>query len=152
MEDGQATSPLAVRLGAAVAVGWLTVWWLGAQDWVHFPFALEWQEAAMFEHATRLASGLPLYQQPAVDFTAFPYPPLFHWLGALAVGGSEGGLPDLRSVSVASTLVLLVCLVSRAVGAPGWPGGSWERGSSSPRTAGLEHGRCSRGSTPCPSP
>ena len=111
MEPEQAAPPLAVRLGAAVAVGWLAFWWLGAQDWIHFPFALEWQEAAMFEHASRVANGLPVYARPGADFTAFPYPPLFHWLGALAAGGPDGDLPALRSVSVLSTLAVLVCLV-----------------------------------------
>jgi len=111
MEPEQAAPSLALRLGAAAAVGWLACWWLGAQDWIQFPFALEWQEAAMFEHASRAANGLPIYGPPGADFTAFPYPPLFHWLGALAVGVSGGDLPALRSVSVLSTLVVLVCLV-----------------------------------------
>ncbi len=111
MKPEQPAPSLAVRLGAVAAVVWLVSWWLWAQDWIQFPFALEWQEAAMFEHASRVANGLPLYMPPAVEFTAFPYPPLFHWLGALAVGSPASGLADLRSVSAFSTLVVLVCLV-----------------------------------------
>ena len=111
MEPEQAAPPLAVRLGAAAAVAWLTFWWLGAQDWIQYPFALEWQESAMFEHASRAAQGLPVYQQPSVDFTAFPYPPLFHWLGAALVGEAGGDLSDLRSVSVLSLMLALACVV-----------------------------------------
>jgi hypothetical protein len=123
MEPEQAAPPLAVRLGAAAAVAWLAFWWLGAQDWIQYPFALEWQESAMFEHASRVANGLPLYQAPAVDFTAFPFPPLFHWLGALAVGSAGGDLADLRAVSALSTLVVLVCLVLVGRRRAGWAGG-----------------------------
>lgn len=107
----RATPSLAVRLGAAAAVAWLAAWWVGVQGWIQYPFALEWQEAAMFEHAARVAQGLPVYRQPSVDFTAFPYPPLFHWVGALFIGEEGGALSDLRSVSALSLLLALACLV-----------------------------------------
>ena len=123
MEPERATTSLAVRLGAAAAVAWLAVWWVSAQDWIQYPFALEWQEAAMYEHASRVAQGLPIYQRPSVDFTAFPYPPLFHWLGAVSVGDDGGRLSDLRSVSALSLLVVLACLAVAGRRRAGWAAG-----------------------------
>ena len=123
MEPERATPSLAVRLGAAAAVAWLAFWWVSAQDWIQYPFALEWQEAAMYEHASRVAQGLSIYQRPSVDFTAFPYPPLFHWLGAVSVGDGGGRMSDLRSVSALSLLVVLACLAVAGRRRVGWAAG-----------------------------
>jgi hypothetical protein len=90
---------------------------------VAYPFPLEWQEGTMLEHARRMAAGLPVYIEPGLDFAPFPYPPLYHALGALALSATGGGgataaaplTPDtlgsgltaLRAVSLAATLALL---------------------------------------------
>ena len=153
MGGGGAASSAALRAVAWVTAGWVGLRALAAGAWVQHPHALEWQEAAMFEHAARASAGLPIYGPPSVEFTAFPYPPLFHWLGGLlvqasptadgaawAVDGAAAGLPALRWVSAAATVAVLACLVLAArrrwglaagllsagafVAADGWTG-SW---------------------------
>ena len=105
--NGPATS---LRLVAGLAVAWAAVRAAAALTWLRHPFPLEWQEGAMYEHSARVAEGLPVYQAPAVDFTAFPYPPLFHWVGSLLVTGPGAGLPALRIVSALASIAVLGCL------------------------------------------
>lgn len=89
---------------------------------VAFPFALEWQEPGMYEHARRVFHGEPIYAAPDAGFAAFPYPPMFHWLGALSLGVFGESFLALRIVGLlgaALTFVLLGALVHRRVGATG---------------------------------
>lgn len=78
---------------------------------VHAPFPLEWQEPAMLEHVMRLRSGKGVYVEPSLEFAAFPYPPLFHWLGALSCGLLGESLFALRIVSVLGVLAVMAALV-----------------------------------------
>ncbi|MEZ6013643.1 MAG: hypothetical protein R3F49_00895 [Planctomycetota bacterium] len=88
-----------------------------------YPFPLEWQEGAVVEHARRVCAGRSIYVEPSLDFAPFPYPPLFHWLGAVALwclgSGADtapgAALGALRGVSVLATLALLSLVVSVAV-------------------------------------
>jgi len=129
--NGHAGQRLAARaslaaglLGGLAVAGLLTISALR----IGYPFPLEWQEGSMLEHARRMAAGVPVYVEPGLDFAPFPYPPLYHALGALALtatgeGGATAaapltadalgsGLTALRAVSLAATLALLV-LVAR---------------------------------------
>ncbi len=122
MSRGRFATAVAVAL-ALVALGVLA-WAIIAR--VAFPFALEWQEAAMLEHAQRVLGGEPLYVEPGLDFAPFPYPPLFHWCGALAIGAFGETLPALRSVSLVSLAGVLLCVFAlcrrRGGTAAGWIG------------------------------
>ena len=76
----------------ALAIALIT-WSIGCLVWVVsqrlvYPFALEWMEGGMLQHADRIRQGLPLYGAPSPDFTPFPYPPLFPWLASLLPGDS----------------------------------------------------------------
>lgn len=74
----------------------------------------------MWAHARRVGAGLPLYAEPSLEFTAFPYPPLFHWFGAAALALLGDGLSSLRAVSLLGTLLLaagLAAAVRRPAGA-----------------------------------
>ena len=55
---------MAVRDVVAV---WVSRW--------QYPFDLEWMEGGMLAHAYRLSKGLPLYQEPSVEFIPYIYPP-----------------------------------------------------------------------------
>ncbi len=109
---------------AAVAAAWLTLW----RSRVFSPYPLEWQETVMFEHAARVLAGAPIYVRPDVDFAPFPYPPLFHWIGAGAIAVLGPALSSLRIVSVVSTAAVLVLLVRLGTqGHRSRPGGVAER-------------------------
>ena len=87
-------------------LGWLFV----ALSRVGHPFELEWQEGGMLAHVERLRAGLPLYAEPSLEFAAFPYPPLFHWVGAASAGVFGTGFSALRVVSILATVCTLVLL------------------------------------------
>lgn len=74
------------------------------------PFELEWQEGGMLQEVQRVLAGRPLYAEPALDAIAFPYPPLFVWLGALAAKLCGASLFALRLVSIASSIGCFVFL------------------------------------------
>ncbi len=75
------------------------------------PYDLEWMEGGMADHAARVLAGQPLYVEPSVDFTPFIYTPLVHWIGAASMALLGEGLPALRAVSIAATVLLLVLIV-----------------------------------------
>ncbi|MDF1838634.1 MAG: hypothetical protein P1V35_12260 [Planctomycetota bacterium] len=74
----------------AMAIALIT-WSIGSLFWVVsqrllYPFALEWMEGGMLQHANQIRRGLDLYGAPSPDFTPFPYPPLFPWMMSLLPG------------------------------------------------------------------
>lgn len=103
--------PLALRISLAlVSIAALGLWLGAVVQRVAHPFALEWIEGAMLMHAERVLAGEPLYMEPALAFTALPYPPLFAWCGALAVWLFGDGLLSVRLVSLLGTALLSACL------------------------------------------
>ncbi|MEM9378758.1 MAG: glycosyltransferase family 39 protein [Planctomycetota bacterium] len=113
----------AVRVACGISIGALALlaWTVAAR--ATFPYALEWQEAAMLEHGLRVAGGEGLYVEPSPAFAPFPYPPLFHWVGAAATGVLGPSLPALRVVSILSTVALLGCVFWVARRREGSPAG-----------------------------
>ncbi|MEM1449105.1 MAG: glycosyltransferase family 39 protein [Planctomycetota bacterium] len=113
----------ALRVACGISVGALALlaWEIAGR--VAFPYALEWQEAAMLEHSLRVAAGEALYVEPSPSFAPFPYPPLFHWLGATATALLGPTLPALRMVSVLSTVAVLGCVFALARRRGGAPAG-----------------------------
>ena len=82
----------------------------------NYPFELEWMEGGMLQHALRVVEGRPLYAEPAPEFMAFLYAPLYHWVSAFAVTIGSVGLPALRAVSIIAFVcatLLLAWLVFR---------------------------------------
>jgi Dolichyl-phosphate-mannose-protein mannosyltransferase len=64
------------------------------------PFELEWQEGGMLQAVERALQGKPLYARPTLEYMAFPYPPLFVWLSALATKLLGPGFLAPRLVSI----------------------------------------------------
>lgn len=77
---------------------------------IDYPFQLEWQEGGMLEHARRWTEGKPIYAAPTLEFVAFPYPPLYHALGALLVALFGPELAVLRGLSLAGALASFAAL------------------------------------------
>lgn len=75
-----------------------------------YPFELEWQEGGMLAHVARVRAGEPLYARPALEFIAFPYPPLYTWTAALLASAVGEGFLALRVVSCVATLATLALL------------------------------------------
>lgn len=86
-----------------------------------FPFALEWQEGGMLAHVLRIGSEAPLYAAPNLEFSAFPYPPVFYWAASCVSLVTGVNFIALRLVSVIASLAILWML---ACGARR-EGGSW---------------------------
>ena len=74
------------------------------------PFELEWQEGGVLQEVSRVAAGQRLYEQPSLEFMAFPYTPLFVWLGALSAKVFGSGFLALRLVSILSSAACFVLL------------------------------------------
>ena len=119
MTDRGATTYPRIVLGVAASVAVLVVLWAIAAR-VTVPFALEWQEPAMLEHALRVRSGEPLYVAPSVDFAPYPYPPLFHGLGAALMGVFGESLAVLRLVSLMGVALILGSLLLSFRWLAGW--------------------------------
>jgi hypothetical protein len=105
---------LPALLGAASVLA-VAAWLAVALLRIGHPFELEWQEGGMLAHVARVRAGQALYAEPALDFVAYPYPPLYVWVAALA---GESFLA-LRAVSLAATLALLALLFQGARRASG---------------------------------
>ena len=67
------------------------------------PFELEWQEGGMLQEVQRVLASERLYDQPSLEYMAFPYTPLFVWLGALSSKVFGSGFLALRLVSILSS-------------------------------------------------
>lgn len=86
---------------------------------VGHPFELEWQEGGVLAHVARVLGGEPLYAAPSLEHIAFPYPPLYYWIGAGAGAVFGPGLLALRVVSIAASLAafaFLCRILARATG------------------------------------
>jgi len=104
---------LAPLVSVLAALSLLT--FLGVIPWrLMHPFALEWQEGGMLAHLARLRSDAPLYAAPNLEFSAFPYPPLFHWAAACVALLTGANFMALRLVSVIASLAILGMLAYSA--------------------------------------
>jgi len=99
-----------LRVLAVVASLAILTWLFVALSRVGHPFELEWQEGGMLAHVERLREGLPLYAEPSLEFAAFPYPPLYHWVGVASASALGTGFVALRLVSILATVCTLVLL------------------------------------------
>lgn len=118
MASGPAGGPLRVLvgLGGAIATGlWLVVVALRASH----PYPLEWQEGGMLLHVERVRQGLPLFMEPSLDFTPFPYPPLYVQLTSLLPDLGAGGFLGARLVSIVASLVTGLLLARGIAGVRG---------------------------------
>ncbi|QDV06879.1 hypothetical protein Poly30_23960 [Planctomycetes bacterium Poly30] len=112
------------------AIGSIALLFVAVAQRIGVPFALEWQEPAMLEHALRVQSGEPLYVEPGVTFAPFPYPPLFHWVGAAMCELAGPSLLALRLVSVLGLVAVFAALIGSfrwvaGVAAAGWFAALW---------------------------
>ena len=79
-----------------------------------FPLDLDVMEGTILQHVQRAAAGLPIYPEPAPEFVALAYNPLYYELGA-AVGRVTGvSLPMLRILSMLAA-VLSGCIIFAVV-------------------------------------
>ena len=92
---------LAVAAAASVAVA---VYAYVALRRMPFPYDLEWIEGGILQHVERLDRGEALYREPALDFTALLYAPLYYYVAAALGQVFEIGLPLLRAISFAASL------------------------------------------------
>ncbi len=74
------------------------------------PFELEWQEGGVLQEVERLLAGRKLYAEPSLEYMAFPYTPLFVYLGALSTKLFGPGFLALRLVSLLSSAACLALL------------------------------------------
>jgi len=96
----------------AILAGLSLLMFLGVIPWrLVYPFELEWQEGGMLAHLERLRAGAQLYDAPNLEFSAFPYPPVYHWVAAIVSSITGPGFLALRLVSVAASLATL-CMLS----------------------------------------
>ena len=72
------------------------------------PYELEWQEGGVLQEVRRVLAGQRLYEQPSFEYMAFPYTPLFVWLGALSSKLFGTGFLALRLVSILSSAACFV--------------------------------------------
>jgi len=77
-----------------------------------YPFNLEWMEAQTMDVMQRVLDGKPVYAEPALEYVAFIYTPLYYYVSAF-VSLLTGGVDFLpaRLVSILSTLgcIGLIC-------------------------------------------
>ncbi|MFQ5869951.1 MAG: ArnT family glycosyltransferase, partial [Candidatus Zixiibacteriota bacterium] len=79
-----------------------------------FPFPLEWAEEGVLHHCIQIIQGNQIYAEPSAAFVAFPYTPLYYYLGALLMKLLGEGFLALRIISMLSFLGSLV-LVYRII-------------------------------------
>jgi len=89
------------------------------------PFELEWQEGGVLQEVGRVRAGEALYAAPSLEYMAFPYTPLFVWLGAASCKLFGEGLPALRFVSLVSSVLCLVLIYRCAARHGGGPLAGW---------------------------
>lgn len=77
--------------------------------WLRLPhrYQLEWMEGGSVEHVRRILSGRSLYAEPAIEFIAFIYTPLYFYFGA-ALAWLTG--PELAPLRLISLIAALGCL------------------------------------------
>ena len=84
---------------------------------ISYPYELQFFEGSTAEVSGRVVDGLPLYGPPTIDFTPWPYPPLYFLVTGELAKLTGLSLPTLRAVSFAASLVsfLLLALIVRRV-------------------------------------
>ncbi len=83
---------------------------------IPYPFELEWMEGSTVDHVIRVATGLPLYCEPSLDFIPFRYAPLYYYVSAAVSAITGVGFVPLRLVSMLATIgcfVMIFLLVRR---------------------------------------
>lgn len=86
---------------------------------IGYPYELQFFEGSTVEVSARVTEGLALYGPPTTTFTPWPYPPLYFVVTGELAKLTGIGLPTLRAVSFAASLVslsLLFLIVGRATG------------------------------------
>ena len=77
--------------------------WIVTQRAGH-PFELEWMEGGSLQHLMRIVDGRALYGAPALDFVAYPYPPVYYYAAIPFASVLGDPLLALRVVSILSSL------------------------------------------------
>src|SRR5438552_3823606 len=67
-----------------------------------YPYEVEWNEGAVFDHALRLLDGKPIYTAPSLDFAPFIYTPIYYYAMALLAKIGGEGLWVGRLISIAA--------------------------------------------------
>ena len=104
-----------VVVGLAPVAAYLVI----AAQRIGYRYELSYFEGSTVEVTARVVAGLPLYGPPTVDFTPWPYPPLYFWLGAAVAQVNGLSISSLRWVSFGASLavlVLIAMIVRRAGG------------------------------------
>ena len=97
---------------ALVAVGLapVAVYVVIALQRIGYRYELSYFEGSTVEVTARVLAGLPLYGPPTADFTPWPYPPLYFWLGAAVSEVNGLSISSLRWVSFGASLIVLVLI------------------------------------------
>jgi 4-amino-4-deoxy-L-arabinose transferase-like glycosyltransferase len=77
-----------------------------------YPYEVEWNEGAIFDHALRILHNKPIYTAPSLEFAAFIYTPLYYYMVAAVMKLTGVTLLAGRLISILSTL-LTAFLVGR---------------------------------------
>lgn len=108
---------------AGLSVVALIVMGLLALDHVRFPLHLEVMEGAVLGHFQRAAAGLPVYPDPAPDFVALAYNPLYYYVSlpfAALFGVSLVSLRLSAVVALAGCVFVTYLLVRGRTGSVWW--------------------------------
>src|SRR4029453_3921595 len=84
-----------------------------------YPFEVEPLEGGSLTQVRRILAGEPVYVPPTLDFTPYPYTPLYFYLSAGVAAVTGIGFAPLRFVSLAASLgsmVLIYRFVRRETG------------------------------------
>ena len=112
--------PLALAaLGAAAIALWLFLAWRQ----ISYPLELYGHEGAIVDHVRRVLQGQPIYGAPEIEFVPFLYTPAYYYLVAALAWAGDLAFVVPRSVSVAATIVSIVCLyllTQRLSGSRSW--------------------------------
>ncbi|MEP6562185.1 MAG: glycosyltransferase family 39 protein [Nakamurella sp.] len=103
-----ASDMLLVGVGLVPVAGYL----LTALRRVGYPYELSYFEGSTVEVTARVVAGGSLYGPPSTEFTPWPYPPLFFWLGAAVSDVTGLNISALRWVSVIASIVVLVLIAA----------------------------------------
>jgi hypothetical protein len=111
---GQAVRTLPVRLlRACVVVSglWFVLAYLAvAVARASYPFELNYLESASVDQVARIASGLPLYVNPSIDFVPLLYTPLYFYLVAAVARVVGVGFLAPRLLSCVASLICVALI------------------------------------------
>lgn len=92
------------------ALAYLLIYLLVASGRISYPYELEWMEGGSVDHVRRILSGLRLYAEPSLEFTAFIYTPLYFYISAGVAKLFGVGFTALRLVSLLSSIGCMVII------------------------------------------